>query len=471
MFAPVGVGGEFLKIALPLTIKEDAPRESIMVLRKPLIPCRADSESTESEEISIMTNNNQSSNARQIISKLLAADSSSAVRTVDIHTHLFDPAFGKLLLWGIDELVTYHYLVAEVFRARPDLDYAVFWKWPKHRQADLIWSELFVKRSPVSEACRGVLTVLQSLGLDPNAKKLDKIRKYFAAQNVRAYTDLVFKLAGVSRVYMTNDPLNAAERKCWQKGFKRDPRFLAALRLDSFLMNWPAGVAGLQEMGYDPDSSLSGKTFSEVRRYLSDWIRKMKARYMAISLPPAFRFPAEDSPLAGLLAKAVIPSAREHGLPVAMMIGVKKLVNPGLRFAGDSVGRADLSSIENLALMFGDVRFMVTNLARENTHELCVIARKFKNVLPFGCWWFLNNPELIREITAMRLELLGISFIPQHSDARVLDQLVCKWRHSRAIIGEVLARKYEDVVNTGRTVSEDDIKRDLSILFGDYLLK
>ncbi|MCX6976904.1 MAG: glucuronate isomerase, partial [Verrucomicrobia bacterium] len=34
----------------------------------------------------------------------------------DIHTHLFDPAFGNLLLWGIDEMLVYHYLVAEGFR-------------------------------------------------------------------------------------------------------------------------------------------------------------------------------------------------------------------------------------------------------------------------------------------------------------------------------------------------------------------
>ena len=35
---------------------------------------------------------------------------------IDIHTHLYPPAFPDLLLWGVDELLTYHYLVAEVFR-------------------------------------------------------------------------------------------------------------------------------------------------------------------------------------------------------------------------------------------------------------------------------------------------------------------------------------------------------------------
>ena len=27
----------------------------------------------------------------------------------DIHTHLYDPAQGEMLLWGIDELLVYHY--------------------------------------------------------------------------------------------------------------------------------------------------------------------------------------------------------------------------------------------------------------------------------------------------------------------------------------------------------------------------
>ncbi|MEY2786935.1 MAG: hypothetical protein RLZZ34_78, partial [Verrucomicrobiota bacterium] len=34
----------------------------------------------------------------------------------DIHTHLYDPAQGELLLWGIDELLVYHYLVSEASR-------------------------------------------------------------------------------------------------------------------------------------------------------------------------------------------------------------------------------------------------------------------------------------------------------------------------------------------------------------------
>src|ERR1700733_12934319 len=74
----------------------------------------------------------------------------------DIHTHLYDPAFGELLLWGIDDLLVYHYLVAESFRQHR-LPADKFWSLSKTAQADLIWQELFIDHSPISEACRGVL--------------------------------------------------------------------------------------------------------------------------------------------------------------------------------------------------------------------------------------------------------------------------------------------------------------------------
>ena len=392
-------------------------------------------------------------------------DALAGTRVVDIHTHLFDPALGPLLLWGIDELLTYHYLVAEVFRARPDLAYETFWAMDKTRQADLIWTELFRKRSPISEACRGVLTVLQKLGLDANVDQLKSIRGFFRGQTVTGYVDRVFALAGVDRVYMTNDPLDPQEALAWQRGVQRDPRFLAALRLDSSLIGWPAGVRLLKAAGYPVTKAPTKQTMAAVRRYLNDWCDRMDARYMAISLPPSFRYPDPDSATTQLMAQAVIPTARDRGIPVAMMLGVKKLVNPALRLAGDSVGKCDIGTLERIAADHADVRFLITMLSRENMHELCITARKFANITPFGCWWFLNNPSLIEEITAMRVETLGLSFIPQHSDARILDQLVYKWTHSRAVIGDVLARKYADLTATGWHVTPDAIRRDVRLLF------
>ena len=60
--------------------------------------------------------------------------------------------------------------------------------------------------------------------------------------------------------------------------------------------------------------------------------------------------------------------------------------------------------------------------------------------------------------------------IPQHSDSRVLDQLLYKWEHSRAVIGKVLTDKYADTVATGWKVSEEDVKGDVErMLKGNFL--
>ena len=84
----------------------------------------------------------------------------------DIHTHLYDPAQGELLLWGIDDLLVYHYLVSEASR-QMEVPLERFWSASKEEQAGFVWQSLFIDHSPVSEACRGVLTTLNRLGIEP----------------------------------------------------------------------------------------------------------------------------------------------------------------------------------------------------------------------------------------------------------------------------------------------------------------
>jgi hypothetical protein len=147
------------------------------------------------------------------------------------------------------------------------------------------------------------------------------------------------------------------------------------------------------------------------------------------------------------------------------MIGVSRRINPALGDAGDGVGRADLTGLERLCRENPDVRFLATVLSRENQHELCVIARKFANLIPFGCWWFLNNPSIVMEITLERIEMLGSSFIPQHSDARVLEQIIYKWRHSRRVIAAALFDAYSSLAKDGWPLTPEHIRRDVQRMF------
>ncbi|MEW6161522.1 MAG: glucuronate isomerase, partial [Verrucomicrobiota bacterium] len=333
------------------------------------------------------------------------------------------------------------------------------------QQADLIWNALFVEHSPVSEACRGVVTTLNALGLDPRKKDLPSLRKWFAKWKVEDYIRRCMELGGVSKICMTNSPFDPTERAIWQRGFLRDTRFVAALRIDPLLLHWPQTAAQLRAWGYETSLDLNKKCLAEVRKFLADWSRRMDAQYLMVSLPPDFEYPS-PSEAAQLIKKVVLPHCADSGLPFAMMPGVKRALNPELKLAGDGVGPTSLEPFAQLCAAFPENKFLITLLPRENHYELCVLARKFRNLHVFGCWWFTNIPYLIDELTRLRLELLGLSFTPQHSDARVLDQLVYKWQHSRQIIARVLTEKYSDLAESGWTPTEKEIQRDVTALFG-----
>jgi hypothetical protein len=398
---------------------------------------------------------------------------------VDMHTHLYPPSFGTpvpnrtgktdpngLMLWGLDELVTYHYLIAEVFRAVPEkkLPYDTFWKMTRAEQADHIWKHLFVERTPISEACRGVITTITKLGLDPGTTTLAPLRKWFAEQDPNEYIDRVMQIANVRSITMTNAVFDDNERTRWEKGIPNDSRFTGVLRFDPLLLDWPNASKKMAGWGYAVTPEFTQKTLAEVQRFLNDWCAKVKAIYCAVSFSPEFRFPS-DAASDTLLSKCVLPVCEERNIPFAMMIGSRRNVNPALRDAADMGGISDVQSVCSLARQFSKNRFFVTMLARENQHELAVAARKFGNLMPFGCWWFLNNPSIIDEMTRLRIELLGTSVIPQHSDARILDQIIYKWDHSRKIIGNVLAEKYEDLADAGWPLTKAEIQRDAKQFF------
>lgn len=365
---------------------------------------------------------------------------------IDVHTHLFGAAFGTLGLWGIDHLLTYHYLEAELFRFS-DVQPEHYWKLSTPQRADLVWKTLFVENSPLSEATRGAIAVLQAFGLPTTSTSLHPIREFFQDQKLEDHIARVFRLSGISSVVMTNDPFDPDEAPLWSRGLEREVRFYAALRLDRIL-NDPAQMW----------------TTTKVRRFLDEWAGRIAPVYMAVSLPDRFSFPADDL-RTRLLKGAVLPACQDLNIPLALMIGVRRQINPAIGLAGDGLGRADLRAVETLCRDFPNNRFLVSLLSRENQHELCVSARKFNNLMPFGCWWFLNNPSIVEEITRERLEMLGTSFIPQHSDARILEQLIYKWRNTRRTMAPLLTKSYELLAEDGRPVTRAEIERDVTRLF------
>ena len=383
----------------------------------------------------------------------------------DMHTHLYSPNMGGLLLWGVDALLTYHYLVAEVMRWS-SMTPETFYSWPVQRQAEHIWQALFLDHSPISEAQRGVLTSLKALGMDVASRDLNAYRAALADVSAAAQVKRALELANIAHVVMTNDPFDETERAFWRSGASVQPGFHAALRIDPLVRGYSEAMPQLQRWGYHVENALANDSADEVKRFLREWVDIMRPLYMAVSLPPDFSYP--DGSIGSLaLSECILPVCRETNIPFAMMIGSERQVNPALKLAGDALGRASLDFVARLAREYPHNKFLVTVLSRENQHELVVLARKFSNLMVFGCWWFMNNPVVIEDMTRMRIEMLGSSFIPQHSDARVLEQVIYKWAHFRNLFARVLVDKYADLMATGWRLERAEIERDVADMLND----
>ena len=74
-----------------------------------------------------------------------------------------------IFLLGFKNLLNYHYLIAELLTAT-NINASTFYSYNDEKKASLIWNELFEKRTPVSEACSGVLSILKELKIELNKK-------------------------------------------------------------------------------------------------------------------------------------------------------------------------------------------------------------------------------------------------------------------------------------------------------------
>src|SRR5260370_25834210 len=113
---------------------------------------------------------------------------------IDMHTHVFPPEFGGICLFGIDDLLNYHYLIAETFRSSK-ISYAVFCLKKKTERADLILKTMFVVNTPLSEAARGIVSLLNAFGLDARAPNLREARAFFQSIQLPDHLCRVLQIA------------------------------------------------------------------------------------------------------------------------------------------------------------------------------------------------------------------------------------------------------------------------------------
>ena len=97
------------------------------------------------------------------------------------------------------------------------------------------WNELFDKRTPISEACKGVLTILSELSIDYMSKSFEEINSEYSKLNL---SDLqILKISKISQLVMTNNPFDKSEWKLFKNKNWDSNKYLASLRLDDIIIN------------------------------------------------------------------------------------------------------------------------------------------------------------------------------------------------------------------------------------------
>ena len=367
----------------------------------------------------------------------------------DIHTHLFPSKFKKYYNVGLIKLLNYHYLKAELF-SLGNIKIKNFNNLDDNKKANIIWDNLFLNRYPISTATQGVLRILKIYGVEDVNQKFDKILK-ITNENQLSEED-IFKITNINQVVMTNNPFNSEEKKILN--LNKDSKYLPSIRIDDLFMKPKSKNEHLNSWYLSGQEKIK-KAIKEIKII----IQTNKPSYFSLSTENFKEFENE------FFFKNFLSLLKENKTPMMLLIGVKRGVNKLYNDAGDGIGTMNLDYLEKILIKFPRNKFLVSCLDYRDQFKLSVLARKFQNLKIVGFWWFNNNESIIENLLKQRFELLGDNFIVQHSDARIIDQLVYKWLDFKSIYIKVMVEKYQKLLSLGYKIKATDLERKINFHF------
>ena len=264
--------------------------------------------------------------------------------------------------------------------------------------------------------------------------------------------DDIFKITNIKQVVMTNNPFDLNEKFILSSN--KDPKYLPSIRIDDLFVN----------------DTKNKKTFSskdlknkfkikKIINVIKKIIKVNKHTYFSLSTENFNEFQNH------LFFENFFNLLKKNKTPMMLLIGVKRSVNKLYKDAGDGVGIMDLDNLEVILKKFPKNKFIVSCLDLKDQFRLNVLARKFQNLKIVGFWWFNNNESIIENLLKQRFELLGDNFILQHSDARIVDQLVYKWLDFKSIYIKVMVEKYHQLLSLGYKIKTSDLEKKINFHF------
>ncbi len=303
---------------------------------------------------------------------------------IDLHTHLYPEADDRCLR-GLDELLNYHYVLGEFYTASGKLksDIQLFNRKSKSERSEEIWDTLLKGKlwNPKynSEHVNGILTCVNQFSGTWHYDSYADILEGYKAPTMKE----VMKIIGLEKVVATYEP---------NEKYLSDDNIIPSIRIDKY----------------------------------SDVTRPADTNALYYS----FSCESKELHVFDRLNGNLFNDLTDNNIPFWIMLGVRRDVTPYMGLGGDSIGECNILKLVEFANNHPELKIPFSILDPSKIHEAIVASRVTPNLFFAGHWWFNNIPSAIKQNMQTAVDLIGYeNFIHYYSDARVVDQLLYKWRH------------------------------------------
>lgn len=443
-------------------------------------------------------------------------------RVIDLQSEF---SYDLSKFYGIDNLLTTNKMIRE-FASTHNTDVDIY-KLDKVEQAEIIWDELFVKRTPISDNCIEIISIMKNIGLEKLMFDFDLngIRKYFGvnginSSNIIEYIDKIFDLSGVNYtitsnkifdkneiIYLENRftpkkndivlykknnitekvkithchclqgyPLNyniifdngREKNTLWNYLFMCDEQFNKITKRFKNSLNIDIL---LREYNKCLNNGLIKKYgFNEnthgVRDYLLYWCHSLRPEFFTMTLEneTCYDFLNIDKDWVGSVSQILNTIIIPLSIELSIPISIK-IENTTFI---DDCDKYNLNNLYKLCKSFPKCKFMAYFLYEVNYNKLFLLSRELSNLHINGC--FLNNLKLTEENTKNMINVFNLNCSFNYSGSTVLEHFIYKWKQYKKIIIDILIDKYKKLELLGLKISKKNIERDVDDLFNHYYL-
>lgn len=429
---------------------------------------------------------------------------------IDLNSQLFPYEYQQLCLFGIDNLLTNRNIIIELFETYTGITQEEFNKLTKNNQADIVWQQLFILRTPFSKNTFNILISLKKLGFineieNRNLKEIrDRLSK-INIHNINIYIEQIFNLANIQYTVMTNQVFNVQEVKCLDKIFifkkgdsvmyKKDKeiekvtileshrelgdpgyytviypnkrekntlwkylflpeksfneltkRFKTSININQLLFNYQNSLSNGLLKTYGYTEDIEG-----IKDYIQYWNHFLQPEYFTLYVENDFIYNneingKEDTP-SYILENIIFPLAEKLNLPILF------------KFIGNNQ-KNYIYSLSKMCKKHSKIKFLSNYILDQNYNQIYSILKKYTNLYIY---------EIFERDNINYRDKIGISSLNISSDSSVLEELLYKSENYKQNISQILIDKYKKLEETGWKVPENEIERDINyLLTGAY---